>query len=176
MAKCVTCGERAGIGYDVCQFCQEAEMQIAAKEALRRAEEENQQFEEMVVQRLNDWENRTKERLAKGEKIMIYRYSYITVDSTVNKMAINDWNFYPLMKAGLEGWQILGVVPKTSGIGLTNSQTSGYSTSQVWGGGMGGNVSAVYVLLGRELKSLDYPENVEARKQVEELLRQGFEI
>ena len=151
-------------------------MREAATAAQKNAEEQHQQFEAMVAQRVNDWESRAREKLANGEKIMIYRYSYITVDSTVNNQSINDWNFYPLMKAGLDGWQILGVVPKTSGIGLTNSQTVGYSTSQVWGGGMGGNVSAVYILLGREVKSLTYPDNIEARKQAEELLRQGFDL
>ena len=45
-----------------------------------------------------------------------------------------------------EGWEIVGIVPRTIGTALTN-QASGSTFGETWGAGMGGNVVGVYVLL-----------------------------
>ena len=54
--------------------------------------------------------------------------------------------------AGLEGWRVVGVVPKTFGTALINNE----GFNKVWGGGVGGAVVGAYVLLELEVSSRNY--------------------
>jgi len=175
MAKCLSCGEKAGIGNDICRSCYEAKMEAAAAEAERKSQEDAQRFEEAVALKVNEWEARAKQKLVNGEKVFLYRSIYVTVDSAMNGNSINSYNFAPVVKAGLEGWNIEGIIPKTAGMGLKNV-SYGTHTSETWGAGIGGLVVAVYVMLSKEIKSLTYPENVSVRTMAEDLIRRGFEL
>jgi hypothetical protein len=56
--------------------------------------------------------------------------------------------------AGMDGWNVIGVVPRTTGIGLSNSSI-GSTMGTSWGAGLGGNVIGVYLLLNREVTDND---------------------
>jgi hypothetical protein len=150
-------------------------MDAAAAEADRKSREDAQKFEELVAQKVNAWETRAREKLAIGEKVFLYKSIYVTVDSAMNGQTINVYNFAPVVKAGLEGWKIEGVIPKTSGVGLKNV-SYGSSSGETWGAGIGGLVVAVHVMLSKEIKNLTYPENVSVRVLAEDLIRRGFEL
>ena len=186
MAKCLSCGEKAGFGYDECPSCYEKRVKVAEAEAEQKAQEaeaeaeqkaqeDAAQFEQMVAQKVNAWEASAKLKLARGEKVTLYKSIYVTVDSISNGQAINVFNFAPVVKAGLEGWVVQGVIPKTSGFGLKNV-SYGASSGETWGAGIGGLVVAVYVILSKEIKSLEYPENVISRRVAEDLIRRGIDL
>jgi hypothetical protein len=72
---------------------------------------------------------------------------YIPGDSVVAEQRLaDDFAVNHLRSLGWYGWRVVGIAPKTVGIGLTNSSI-GASTGQTWGAGLGGNVAGVYVLL-----------------------------
>lgn len=177
MAKCRSCGDRAGFGYDECSPCYEKRIKIAEAEAEKKSAEDAAQFEAMVAQKVNDWESSAKQKLLKGEKVFLYQSIYVTVDSLSDGQPINVFNFAPVAKAGLEGWEIRAVIPKTSGFGLKNGVKDGWgNVTETWGGGIGGLVVAVYVILSKEIKSLTYPDNVAIRKIAESIVRRGLDL
>ena len=49
MAKCVSCGEKAGFGYDECPSCYEKRVKVAEAEAEQKAQEANNAINEKVV-------------------------------------------------------------------------------------------------------------------------------
>jgi hypothetical protein len=175
MAKCISCGEKAGIGNDICRSCYETKMEAAAAEAERKSQEDAQRFEEAVALKVNEWEARAKQKLVIGEKVFLYKSIYVTVDAALNGQTINNYNFAPVVKAGLEGWRIEGIIPKTSGMGLKNV-SYGANSGETWGGGVGGLVVAVYVMPSKEIKSLTYPDNISVRTLAQDLIRRGFEL
>jgi hypothetical protein len=175
MAKCAYCGEKAGIGNDVCRSCFEAREAAAAAEAERKAQEDAIKFDEFVAQKVDAWERSARERIQKGEKVYLYRYVYVTVDSTLNGQPYGPFNFAPIQKSGLEGWKVESIIPKTTGVGLKNV-SYGASRGETWGAGVGGIVTAVYVVLSKEIISFVYPDNVAARKLADDLVRLGFEL
>ena len=89
--------------------------------------------------------------------------------------AIATWDVSPLQVHGLMGWQVLGVIPRTVGIGLTNV-SYGSSSGETWGAGVGGNVCGAYVLLGKQISSLEGATGAEAKALASELIHSGYEI
>jgi hypothetical protein len=82
-----------------------------------------------------------------GSDAFLYRSLYVPVDSVVNDAQVADeFDVSTLQVLGLTGWQVIGVVPKTVGVGLSNSSI-GTTFGTTWGGGLGGNVMGVYLLL-----------------------------
>lgn len=178
MAKCTRCGREAGLLKTMCDDCRQAlaEEQAAAQKKLeeyqaRRREEDSQReaeaFEaarsrraEAVTTariRLADTINEITERkvgelsqrLQAGAKVILYDSIYLPVDSEVNETrAAESFDIAPLTLAGSLGWDVVSVVPKTVGVGLTNVSAD---TLRSWGGGIGGNVIGVYVLLKKEI-------------------------
>jgi hypothetical protein len=85
-----------------------------------------------------------------GKPLYHYRWIYIEIDSEINGDAVGSFNFDAIQDAGLEGWKVLSVLPRTVGIGLKNTSL-GSTMGESWGGGIGGVVAGAYVILGREV-------------------------
>jgi hypothetical protein len=81
-----------------------------------------------------------------------------------------------LQSAGLAGWQVLSVIPRTIGIGLTNVSYGSGGGGETWGAGMGGNVAGVYVLLGKEIDSLEGAAGGEVIEMAHQLIADGYSI
>lgn len=93
--------------------------------------------------------NSVWDRLDRGEKCFIYDKIYLPVNSIINKEEFTEtFDTSTLETLGLQGWDIVAVVPRTVGVALTN--TSGLVTS-AWGGGIGGNIIGVYIILKKEV-------------------------
>lgn len=154
MAQCNVCGQKAGIFMNTCVSClakAEAEkqaLQAQANQAQHEAEM-REQAEKMV-----DWQIISKDRLNQGQPLFVYKNIYIEVDSVVNEETVGTFDMSFLEAAGLAGWQVISVIPRTIGIGLTNT-SYGSTSGSTWGGGIGGNVAGVYVLIGRQINSIN---------------------
>lgn len=119
------------------------------------------------------WSQKAKAQIASGNNPNLFRWIYIEVDSEVEGDVIGTFDITELQAAGLEGWDVVAVLPKTLGIGLKNISTNGNS----WGAGIGGNVMGVYVILSKELYDLDSERNVsDAKRVVSSLIAKGLEL
>ena len=56
-----------------------------------------------------------------------------------------------LRHMGMNGWEIVGVIPRTIGV-VTENSSFGSTIGTTWGGGSGGNVAGVHILLRKEVK------------------------
>lgn len=83
-------------------------------------------------------------RANQSPPIYLYRTIQVGVDSRMTGIdGIKDFNIGQVQIAGLNGWRITGVVPKTLGT------VSNYGLNDF--AGMGGNVIAVYVMMELEI-------------------------
>lgn len=120
-----------------------------------------------------NWAAKAEAQIASGNNPNLFRWIYVQVDSVVEDDTIGQFDITELQAAGLEGWDVVAVIPKTLGVGLTNISTSGNS----WGAGMGGNVLGVYIVLSKELYDLKSERNVaDAQRVVSSLLAKGMSI
>ena len=123
------------------------------------------------------WEEYRAARLATIERVVatgqtayLHRADYVPVDSIVNKDKIGSFDFEFAMDAGLEGWTIVAVIPRTTGVALSNFSL-GSTMGATWGGGMGGNVAGVYVVMSQTITA----ESLEiSRPAIEDWIRLSF--
>jgi uncharacterized Zn finger protein (UPF0148 family) len=174
MAACSVCGEKAGFGKSICSNCDQKAQQEAVESAARRRAEEAQAFAAEVQQKLGDWRNYAKTQFDSGSELKMYSSIYLEVDSIADGDQLGTFSIASLQAAGLQGWKVIAVVPRTVGIGLVNKETSGFNTSTVWGGGMGGNVLGVYLILEKPIKSLSSPLGEWAQDLAQELIEDGY--
>ena len=86
-------------------------------------------------------------KLSNDAPMYLFQRIYCPVDSLVNNEDLaNDFRLEAVEQLGADGWQIVGIVPRTIGVGLKNT-SYGNTSGTTWGAGMGGNVAGVYVLL-----------------------------
>jgi hypothetical protein len=89
-----------------------------------------------------------------GFQCYLHKTEYINVDSEITggSFEFGEYDDSNVRLSGLEGWKVVGLVPRTFGTLLQN--TSGMNS--VWAGGIGGIISGAYVLMELELT----PSNV----------------
>jgi hypothetical protein len=174
MAACGVCGAKAGFGKSVCTNCELKELNEAAEKARRMREDEAQAFAAEVQQKLGDWRNYAKTQFDSCSELKMYSSIYLEVDSIADGDPLGTFSIATLQAAGLQGWKVIATVPRTAGIGLANKETSGFNTSTVWGGGMGGNVIGVYLILEKPIKSLSSPLGEWAQDLAQELIEDGY--
>jgi hypothetical protein len=104
-----------------------------------------------------------QQRVTAGRRCFMYKTVFVPVDSRILDQHIGS-RFEAALFAdlGLDGWEVVGVVPRTLGVGLSNDNLSMVGgvfpvrTTTAWGGGVGGNVDGVYVILMREILADDF--------------------
>lgn len=150
MAKCMKCGKPMGFfaTTTICDGCS-ATMQTEREQQRQMALEEfNRQKESLLLPKFKE----LKSEIENGKKIFLYDSIYIPVDSIVNEEALNeDFSINLLRKAGLQGWEFVGSIPRTLGVGLTNRVLGTGDTAISWGAGLGGNVTGVHIILKMEM-------------------------
>ena len=158
MAECRTCGEKAGALRSECDSCKNLrvieESRIAAElEASRSADDrerarvKEEQRQERYVAYLHDQFEFMHALVNAGRTPYLHRQVHSSVDAYVDNHAISqspDFSDVELM--GWNGWELVGTVPQTAGLGLSNSHQEGFGTNQTWGGGIGGLVTGCYYL------------------------------
>lgn len=122
------------------------------------------------------WVDHASERFKAGQSIFVYQSIHIAVDSFVNDEQLGKFDLRELQAAGLAGWEIISVVPRTTGVGLKNT-SFGSSMGTSWGAGIGGNVIGVHVLLAKRISSVSQGDFDEwAKPAAADLLADGFTI
>jgi hypothetical protein len=163
MGACTACGAKAGFLATECDSCYrtrtaaESEQESAQKEA-REVERQAHIVEE---------HNRIIRDVKAGFKCYLHKTEYINVDSEITggSFEFGKYDDSNVRLSGLEGWKVVGLVPRTFGTLLQN--TTGMSS--VWAGGVGGIVSGAYVLMELELT----PSNVGTlSSEIEEYLQE----
>lgn len=151
MAMCTTCGRPAGILSDQCRDCKRQQQERRQGEidvSERRANAERSAH--LDAQRA-DYVAACKaliaSNLAVGRPAYLHNSVYLQVDSEVMGEPAGVWDIALLQSLGMEGWEIVGIVPRTSGIGLTNTTAGTRYPETSWGGGIGGNIVGAYILL-----------------------------
>ncbi len=175
MAFCGVCGEKAGIGKTVCNSCQQ---QLAAErevELANRRAEEREAFEAHVTEALQAWASSASTLIGAGSAPTVYKSVYVTIDSVVTGSPVADFDMSLVQAAGLQGWKVEGIIPRTEGIGLTNV-SYGSSSGETWGAGIGGNVVRAYVIMSRKMTGTGDESDEIAFDLARELLEAGYDI
>jgi hypothetical protein len=121
-----------------------------------------------------DWAVKAEKQIASGNTPNLFRWIFIQVDSLVEGKPIGEFDITELQAAGLEGWDVVAVIPKTVGLGLTNSTNAGTTS---WGAGLGGNVLGAYLILSKEIFDLTSENNVaDTKRVVSSLLAKGKQL
>lgn len=166
MGKCPRCGK--SVGFLSSSLCEDCKAEARAEEErlkAEKAESAKRALEEIEILRANVI-SLTKERLeqsvASGKRAYLYESVYIPVDSVVTDSPIaSSFSIGALRNLGVDGWEIVGVVPRTIGVGLVNS-SFGDTSGDTWGAGVGGNIAGVYVILKMDaLAQKMIPESIE---------------
>lgn len=159
MAKCSECGNNAGLLATICDSCASKvliERDMAEQGArYQQAEDREKALKEQAAanqQKVAEWKKTALSDIASGKSLYVYDSIYLPVDSFVNDEQVGTFDLSPLQAAGLAGWKVLSVIPRTIGIALTNV-SYGSNSGETWGAGMGGNVAGVHVLLCREVSN-----------------------
>jgi hypothetical protein len=123
---------------------QEADRMVHLREAERIRDEQEEHARKKASMEIA---KSLKKRIMAGETVYLYESVYLDVDSrVVDDLVCHGFSLGLLHKLGLEGWEIMSVVPRTVGIALTN-HSYGASLGETWGAGVGGNVVGVHVLI-----------------------------
>ncbi len=162
MGACTSCGGKAGFLATECGPCQNKRFEEQSKEA--HAQKQARESERQS--RISEEHTRIISDVKTGFRCYLHKTEYINVDSEITGDTFNfgKYDDTNVRLSGLEGWKVVGIVPRTFGTLLQN--TSGMNT--VWAGGSGGNVSGAYVLMELELT----PANIDILSaEVEEYLQ-----
>jgi len=172
VAHCARCGKKQSIfssrasGY--CGECEGVVKAEVAEQKEKQAKEERLRHEEDVRQKLERLKTGVRQQLEKGGRAYLYETRFIPVDSIEDSVPLsNAFAITHLQAMGLSGWEIVGVVPRTSARTLQNKDLgSGLFT---YAGGIGGTVDGVYILLKKEIPA-DWEKNEQSRREVGQLL------
>jgi hypothetical protein len=176
MGKCANCGKGAGLGNSKCYSCTQLEIEARKKLSEKESAEAEDARQARIEKDLGAWLAGTKLRLKSDLPVYHYESIYLSVDSTVEGEELGEFSLRYLQAAGLVGWRIVGVIPRTHGQGLVNKETQGFASSKVWGGGMGGNIAGVYLILEKELRDLESDSGQDAIDLARELLNDEVEL
>lgn len=111
---------------------------------------------------IQSWWDLLNSTVSAGRTAFLYRSVYVEVDSVVNKDVTGEFDITQLQVLGLDGWEIVAVIPRTLGVAIQN-----LSLTEGWGAGMGGNVAGVHVLLRL---TVDGTNVEEARAELEDVI------
>jgi len=150
MALCSVCSQPAGFMATVCQSCRKMQEEIAEKKRLENAVAHEAERAALIAEE----KARINQEVAGGGVLYLHKTEFVPVDSFLGDVDFtpNVYDDTSIRIAGLEGWRVVGVVPKTFGTALINNE----GFNKVWGGGLGGAVVGVYVLLELEVSSKNY--------------------
>jgi hypothetical protein len=156
MAKCEYCGTDVPF-FNIdreCPDCQKNFQDLVHqyREELRvhlesdttlRMQEYSTWMQEVVDRRIAE----IRTNLEQTNQYTLFIKHYLPVDAQIETLTSSDtFDVEPLNVYGAAGWRLVSFVPKTVGIGLTNTANNLTSTKS-WGGGIGGNVIGVYAVL-----------------------------
>jgi hypothetical protein len=150
MALCSVCSQPAGFMATVCQSCRAMQAEIAEKNRLENAAAHAAERAALIAEE----KTRISEEVSGGGVLYLHKTEFVPVDSFLGDIEFtpNSYDDTAIRIAGLEGWRVVGVIPKTFGTALINNE----GFNKVWAGGVGGAVVGTYILLELEVSSRNY--------------------
>lgn len=150
MALCSVCSQPAGFMATVCQSCKTMQAEIAERNRIENAAAHEAERAALIAEE----KARINQEVAGGGVLYLHKTEFVPVDSYLGDVDFtpNIYDDTAVRIAGLEGWRVVGVAPKTFGTALINNE----GFNKVWAGGLGGAVVGVYVLLELEVSSRNY--------------------
>ena len=157
MAKCSRCGKPVGLISKICDECKQAiaieqrlERERLYEEKVQRDQQQLEEYKAYMDYIISSKIQALKQRIESGEKTFLYDNIYLPVDSkVVNETIAEEFSLGSLRILGLDGWDIIAVIPKTLGVALIN-ESYGSSSGSTWGAGLGGNVVGVHIIIRKE--------------------------
>ena len=145
-----------------CKSTREAEEYAQREQMAENARLEQEQAAAALSDSIRQTVDALVDQAKSGAAIYLHESVYLPVDSVVTEQPLAQaFDVDPLRSLGWAGWRVVGVVPKTVGVGLTNT-SFGASSGETWGAGLGGNVAGVHVLLELEVS----PSRAEALRPI----------
>ena len=150
MALCNVCNQPAGMLMKVCASCQAKQAEIEARNRAANAAQHDAERKEQIAAE----KARVEAEISGGGNLYLHRTEFVPVDSILGEVdvALGPYDDTAVRIAGLEGWRVVGVVPKTFGTALINNE----GFNKVWGGGVGGAVVGTYILMELEVTSKNF--------------------
>lgn len=170
MFRCEKCLNEYTKQFDSCPMCGgqivKFDKPLDPAELERMAQAERLQKErERARTTVNEEFERVSLEVRNGRTIYLYRSFYMSVDSELDsdnkKMQLSPYDDAQVKQAGLFGWRIVGVVPRTSATTLMNYEGFG----KTWAGGIGGNVVGSYIMMEYELNKNNLDESAEILRE-----------
>lgn len=179
MFRCEKCLNEYTKEFDACPMCggkifpyekqidpvTANEIETAKQEAVERAERRTKVLTSELA--------KIKSRLKQGNPVYLHNSFYVTIDSEVEAgggvTQFNPFDDSRVIQAGLDGWRIVGVAPRTKGSALQNYE----GFAKAWAGGIGGNVVGVYVMMEYELTEANLQDSMSI---VEHVLTTAYKL
>jgi hypothetical protein len=121
----------------------EREVQLIQEERIARARQQEDDYVEAALIRI-------RRAVQEGRPASLFRTHFIGAPYTVfGQMGGSPLQAGELAEFGWDGWEVVGSVPATTGIPLTNSS----GQIQTYAGGIGGLVEGIHLLLRLEVTS-----------------------
>jgi hypothetical protein len=137
MGTCAVCGNTAW--GDLCARCSDLRRAQEGQQVQQRLQEEATPKVEALA--ASEYE-RVAEALLTLPAVRLYDYVLLNVDSLLVTGIPHPFGpFELLQERGLSGWRVVAAIPRTR--------------AEEWGGGTGGNVTAVYLVLELEVRPGD---------------------
>jgi hypothetical protein len=167
MASCQTCGRQISsfTTEKECKYCFETRIAKEDRDERERAkfrsldESEQKRITEEAERVRSEREMQVKQTwmeeqvdvfcaaLAPHKPLFLYQRVFRPVDSNVDKALLApSFTLDKVEELGAQGWQLVGIVPRTVGVALTNVSIGSVSGNS-WGAGMGGNIDGVYMVM-----------------------------
>lgn len=168
--SCARCGKKFGFletkiynedykGY-ICKDCFKILKEEKEKEAINRTIEQlNKEVQEIISTVIDREKKKISSRIEAGQEVFFYEKLYLPVDSEIiddyPKIIGGTFDIKSLVEKGLQGWKVVSIIPRTTGITLKNTTMVAHTVS--WGGGVGGNITGVYVILEKKFSKENPP-------------------
>ena len=100
----------------VCQSCQKLQAEIAEKKSLESAAAHKAERATLIAEE----KARIGQEVSGGGVLYLHKTEFVSVDSVLGDVDFkpNKYDDTSIRIAGLEGWRVVGVVPKTFGTAL----------------------------------------------------------
>lgn len=175
MFRCEKCLTEYTREFDACPMCggkilpYEKQLDPVTANEIETAKQRAERKTEVLASELT----KIKNRLKQGNSVYLHHSFYVTIDSQVEAGGgirnFNPFDESRVTKAGLDGWRVVGVAPRTNGSALQNYEGFG----KAWAGGIGGNVVGVYVMMEYELTQANLQDSISI---VEHVLTTAYKL
>lgn len=155
MSQCRTCGNKAGAFKNQCSDCESGRI----PQQIQAAYSEWSAGREAFV--AESWSTMVN-ALRRGHTPSLLRVVPVATAADVDGAVVGSESFALLHVALLQGWEVLAVIPRTSAFALRNVNTALVGAGTEYGGGLGGNVTGAYFVLGMRVTT----ESIEQESQL----------